>query len=743
MSEHNIKTYNTDKFILETLKRELPEEYAETSNLVNAESQTETIILSSIAIQVGISEEEDHLTDRLLDKDNEYNDVNDYDMDFMDGMSETDEYVDTVIFSDNETMSTTSDTGSVKVRKKTENKENTSMRPVRKRLYRHTKMSPCRVLCERLTKSFIRKQTTISNRPQIDRLSTEQQIDITEKPTSRTKSPEKTLKLLCPICAFSAENRTSLNKHIKMLHTMIKDETCCSKFFPTRWDTFLHLIENHKGCENKFTNLSFSKQLTKQLKLYVHKESEEESTLRVKYPKVRNKILDLEEVKGKLKVKNFTMQEDVEAEYSSQEEAFDTDDNNSIPDLNPVVSNVRSITKNESDSELEDVENLFSDEDDDDEADHIEKAQVQGDFVSSQQTISNFKFTQDISSKPTELEGPSQKYPEINNGSKSMNIPLEMPNLCDIKTEEGAASPRKFTTIIHDNEFMSEFMLEDNDPEGDSKPHSLWANGCVYFCKVCKEMSFDDYSAFFKHLKIHRINGLLAYKKKYGNPYSVLNYIQCKICDEKVLQDYNKISTHLRKNHKKYSVSSYYEEFVETKCEAIVTAIEEAPKLPQLVDYNDSDSSDIPLDANTGDIRVSIDSLLSPEGSISSQLFDSSIDDQCPNRDESYLVESKNLLTYKDWVDKCNIICKSESCEYKTRDVIDFKMHIISEHGEIFEDYCDTNGLEPTDPWSESKSITCKLCESIVTNNYPDVENHMKKCHQISGFTYYMENIQI
>eukprot|EP00090_Calanus_glacialis_P011092 TRINITY_DN19569_c0_g1_i1.p1 TRINITY_DN19569_c0_g1~~TRINITY_DN19569_c0_g1_i1.p1 ORF type:complete len:662 (+),score=160.18 TRINITY_DN19569_c0_g1_i1:112-1986(+) len=624
-------------------------------------------------------------------------------------------------------------------------------------------MTPCYVMIERLTRSSIQRLVTERKKPK-----GWQGNYLGKQSRSRTRSPEKIvtniLKLQCPICAFSAENRTSLNNHIKMLHTMIKDETCCNKFFPTRWDTFLHLIETHKGCENKFSTLGFPKKLEKQLKLYIIRDPEEENALRLKHPKPKNKIMDIGDVKNDTSVKKSNMNEDEEEEYSSQEEATETDDTNSFHDLNPVVSNVRTVVKDYSDSELEDIENLLSDEDEgDDKADHIEKEEVGKSIISTQLNLQTFKMTEGISTLPNELEGSSKVFPKMN-FSKVINTPPELPNLCDIKTE--AVSPtRTFTTIIHDDEFVSEFMLEDNDVEGDFKPFYLWANGCVYFCKACNEMSFDDYSAFFKHIKNHKINGLLAYKKKYGEPYSVLNYIQCKICDEKVLQDYNKICSHLRKNHKKYSVSSYYETFVDEKS---VPAMEfkeslsvpeikpeelsisprikvegEAPRLPQLVDYNDSDSSDLPLESKSVDVRVSIDSLLSPEGSIASQTLDSPVDDQCANREESRLTESRNLLTYKEWVDKCAIICKNESCDYTTGDVIDFKLHIISEHGQIFEDYCDTNGLEPSDPWSESKSITCKFCATKVKNNYPDVESHMKSVHKISGFTYYMENIQI
>eukprot|EP00090_Calanus_glacialis_P042827 TRINITY_DN75918_c0_g1_i1.p1 TRINITY_DN75918_c0_g1~~TRINITY_DN75918_c0_g1_i1.p1 ORF type:complete len:173 (-),score=41.15 TRINITY_DN75918_c0_g1_i1:53-523(-) len=120
-TEHKIKSYNTDPLVLETLKRELPEEYAEIKNLVNAEAQTDTVILTSIAIQVGISEEDEEEgvdAEKFVDQERELHEDNDYDMEYMGGMSETDEYVDTAIFSDDETLSTTSERESVKVKKK-------------------------------------------------------------------------------------------------------------------------------------------------------------------------------------------------------------------------------------------------------------------------------------------------------------------------------------------------------------------------------------------------------------------------------------------------------------------------------------------------------------------------------------------------------------------------------------------------------------------------------------------------
>ena len=90
---------------------------------------------------------------------------------------------------------------------------------------------------------------------------------------------------------------------------------------------------------------------------------------------------------------------------------------------------------------------------------------------------------------------------------------------------------------------------------------------------------------------------------------------------------------------------------------------------------------------------------------------------------------SKNLQTYKSWVDKCSMNCSTDKCQYKTKDIIDFKLHIISEHGYVFEDYCDEKGLEPGSPWSEIASLQCKLCKKSVRNNYFDVEKHMKESH--------------
>ena len=527
--------------------------------------------------------------------------------------------------------------------------------------------------------------------------------------------------------------------------TNINDETCCSKFFPTRWDTFLHLIQHHKGCESKFSNLGFHNKLKVQLSDYLVRDPEEENLLRLKYKNAKSKILDIEDVKTNKDIYKMD-----EKECVSKEETLENDETHSISNLNPIVLNVRSIENEDSESELEDIENLLSDFEDEEETDsnNINKE----DDVDTLSVPLNSSFLVSKDAEGNNL-GTSEQ--------KAIYTTPEPPNLCDIKTE--AISPtRKFTTIVHDDEFATEFMLEDNDLQGDLKPFYVWANGCVYFCKACKEMSFTDYSAFIKHIKSHQINGFVAYKKEYGEPFSVLNHIQCQICDEEILHDFNKISTHLRKKHKGYSVNTYFDIFVQ-KQNIQPIDFEATPsyhkiklekstspdfipedEIPKLSDHTlNNDSPPYQLDTKIATQRVSIDSLFSQEGSDCPQAFDSLAEDQCPNREESNHTESKNLLTYKEWVDKCDINCKSESCQYCCKDVIDFKLHTISDHGEIFEDYCDKYGIDITDPWTVTNFINCKLCKVRVKNNYPDIENHMKKFHQISGFTYYMENIKL
>lgn len=430
-------------------------------------------------------------------------------------------------------------------------------------------------------------------------------------------------------------------------------KTCCSIFLPTKWDSFLHLNKDHHGQTKKFMSLGFNKRQRRELEKYTALGPK----LVAKHPTELSQIKDLQRASSE--------QRNIESETEP------VLDENPSKNLFIPLTSTNNRFGDKSDLDLADIEDLLSDNE------FNEKEGEEGSFNTAIDSVE---------------EPDSGELTSIHNVFEKSQKEEEdlIPNFLD-----------------NDCQFTSDFMLEDNDEDGECKPFYSWANGCAYFCKACRELSFTEYTLFIKHIKNHGLNGLLAYKKRYGDPYSVQNFIECKICNEQVIHDYNKIGAHLRKRHKKYSVSTYYDTFVSIK-PTVEIKLEESAYLEECFKQTS------PVNCDDDEANCEEDSTFG-------------------------MSASEDLDTFKNWVNQCAISCKSDGCHFMTKEIFEFKEHVLAVHDQIYEDYCDIHGLGLSAPWTKVCLLPCKLCGINLSHNYGDVDTHMKENHMISGFTYYME----
>lgn len=151
--EHNIKNYDTNKLVLETLKRDFPKDFQ-----ANADTQTDAKFLDNYAVQTEYQEEsqdEDSIPDCPPSESSSVEHESlDTQFKFLD---------DFECVNDDDNTSNNSEVFHSRYKGRTRKKrilvENYSTPPKRKRLYRHTKMAPCIVRLERLSKATIRRLT--------------------------------------------------------------------------------------------------------------------------------------------------------------------------------------------------------------------------------------------------------------------------------------------------------------------------------------------------------------------------------------------------------------------------------------------------------------------------------------------------------------------------------------------------------------------------------------------------------
>ena len=70
-------------------------------------------------------------------------------------------------------------------------------------------------------------------------------------------------KFNCDTCMFNSTRKSALTFHVDKYHTAIEKRTCCEKGFKTKWDLFVHLIENHKNDKELFAKMDIWQSLEK------------------------------------------------------------------------------------------------------------------------------------------------------------------------------------------------------------------------------------------------------------------------------------------------------------------------------------------------------------------------------------------------------------------------------------------------------------------------------------------------
>jgi len=70
-------------------------------------------------------------------------------------------------------------------------------------------------------------------------------------------------KFNCDTCMFNSTRKSALTFHVDKYHTAIEKRTCCKKGFKTKWDLFVHLIENHKNDKELFAKMDIWQSLEK------------------------------------------------------------------------------------------------------------------------------------------------------------------------------------------------------------------------------------------------------------------------------------------------------------------------------------------------------------------------------------------------------------------------------------------------------------------------------------------------
>ena len=70
-------------------------------------------------------------------------------------------------------------------------------------------------------------------------------------------------KFNCNTCLFSCTRKSALTFHVNKYHSATEKRSCCKKKVKTKWDLFVHLIENHKNDKDLFAKMDMWQSLEK------------------------------------------------------------------------------------------------------------------------------------------------------------------------------------------------------------------------------------------------------------------------------------------------------------------------------------------------------------------------------------------------------------------------------------------------------------------------------------------------
>ena len=70
-------------------------------------------------------------------------------------------------------------------------------------------------------------------------------------------------KFNCNTCLFACTRKSALTFHANKYHSATEKRSCCTKKFKTKWDLFVHLIENHKNDKDLFAKMDMWQSLEK------------------------------------------------------------------------------------------------------------------------------------------------------------------------------------------------------------------------------------------------------------------------------------------------------------------------------------------------------------------------------------------------------------------------------------------------------------------------------------------------
>ena len=241
--------------------------------------------------------------------------------------------------------------------------------------------------------------------------------------------------------------------------------------------------------------------------------------------------------------------------------------------------------------------------------------------------------------------------------------------------------------------YTEDVAYEDNDVGDLASPHQIWANGSTYECKACDTFCIRDQKEFIKHIKErHGLAGIKVYRAEFGDPLSDLRTIECKICGGRIIHEFSKIHSHLYKHHKKMSVQDYYENHV------LYSGRNEK--------VNGKDVPSLDLESNFEEAE-------------------------------------ETVSDYKTWSNKCRMDCKHQGCNFTTNQHQVFRLHVLSAHCQLFEEYSEKYNLSPPCGWSILVYIKCQLCSSKVPNSQEILDSHMVERHGLSGLDYFNSYIQV
>ena len=70
-------------------------------------------------------------------------------------------------------------------------------------------------------------------------------------------------KFNCDICMYNSPRKSALTFHVNKYHSATEKRSCCEKSFKTKWDLFVHLIENHRNDKDLFAKMEMWQSLEK------------------------------------------------------------------------------------------------------------------------------------------------------------------------------------------------------------------------------------------------------------------------------------------------------------------------------------------------------------------------------------------------------------------------------------------------------------------------------------------------